>query len=651
MLSSFARWLSLIALAACGYRTPPEVPGTTEIPIRDVSIVADSGSSLTVSYKKLYDTLGIRVGSRIRPERPFNPFRLAEDRRRIQAHAQLFGHFEATVAEPKVERDDRGVEIVWSINEGPAYRIGTVEIVGAPEGTEGDLRAMIPFDKGDGLDLLVYRPLRRELAEALQAQGYGHARVYSRAWLDRNAKTVAWYYFVDSGPKTVIGSIEVDGNSRIPAETILARSGLRVGEPYSTRAKKRAELALLDAGSLRSVVVRNDADILTGPPQWPDTGGTPAVTASGDMKPRSLDPAINLRLVVVEAPSRELRIEAGGEADPARLDVFAGARTLFRDVGAPNNHVVAEAAVGYGWELSGDDEPLGVYGSALLRIIRASAIGQRVDLRLSGSLRQDLFPSSSVREFAVGPGARSVLADNTFFDLDVFYAHAEQLDFGPFDDATRQQFSLADDDTTTGARLTSSLVYDKRNDRIEALRGHLAAAYLELSPGGSLASHRWLKLTGDLRKFFPLTPAVSLGVRGSASVIVFDDDSGVPLGARLFGGGSWGFRGNGRQQLSPSADDTLVGGLSLAETSLELRFLPFRELYGAVAFVDFAGVGDETNPFSDGLSSAVGLGARARSFYVPVSIDFSFRYLEESEFVGPGDFDRWSLFFRIGEAF
>jgi len=96
-------------------------------------------------------------------------------------------------------------------------------------------------------------------------------------------------------------------------------------------------------------------------------------------------------------------------------------------------------------------------------------------------------------------------------------------------------------------------------------------------------------------------------------------------------------------------DEVLVGGLSLVESSLELRYLPFRKLYGAAAFVDAGGAGAAANPFEDGLSVAPGLGARIRSWYLPVAFDVSYRVVDHGD-VG-GGFDRLLVFFRVGEAF
>jgi outer membrane translocation and assembly module TamA len=155
----------------------------------------------------------------------------------------------------------------------------------------------------------------------------------------------------------------------------------------------------------------------------------------------------------------------------------------------------------------------------------------------------------------------------------------------------------------------------------------------------------------------PLSESWSLGARAAYSAVVGESDDGVPLGGRLFGGGSYGMRGYGRDRLSPEApcasdcDTELVGGLSLLESSLELRFLPFRKFFGLVGFVDAGGAGRLRDPFEDGVSLAVGVGPRLRIWYIPIALDAAYRVVGKGELESAGTFDSYLVFLRIGEAF
>src|ERR1041385_5390217 len=203
------RALLVIAVAGCHVPAAPAAPGQTTIEVTKVEIEPRAGEQMTLDIEPLIENLGLRAKNPIFPERTFNEFRLAEDRRRVLAYLQRHGRFDAEVDEPELQwaADHQHVAVTWKVHEGEVYKISTVEIVGAPVEQVATLTAMVPFHAGDAVDLEAYRPLRRDLAEKLQDEGYGHARGYSRTFVDREHKTVAWFYYLDPGPQTRVGSI------------------------------------------------------------------------------------------------------------------------------------------------------------------------------------------------------------------------------------------------------------------------------------------------------------------------------------------------------------------------------------------------------------------------------------------------------------
>ncbi len=214
-----------------------------------------------------------------------------------------------------------------------------------------------------------------------------------------------------------------------------------------------------------------------------------------------------------------------------------------------------------------------------------------------------------------------------------------------------------------GPELQTSLIWDERDNPVEALRGHLLALRTTFAPPEPVATHRYLTVAPEARGFLPLSDSFAFGLRAAASWVVLDGEQGVPLGPRLFGGGSFGMRGYGRHHLSPTAwvcpsaggtnlpcRNVPVGGLSLAEASLEGRWLPPLKPYGAIVFADAGGAGAEANPFEEGLSVALGLGLRLRFWYLPLAFDASYRLVSENSVQAPED-DPFLVFFRLGEAF
>lgn len=654
-------------ISACHHERPERVPGETDIVVSSVEIESSTSEELRLAHGELFVLLGLRPGNVLVSHRYFNEFRLAEDRRRLESWWQSHGYFDVLVSEPALAfaPDEKSARVTWKVNEGKPYRVGSVAIRHAPAGHEESLAAHIGFEPGDPVDLEKYRYMRHEMAWALQRAGHAHAVVYTRSWVDRRKKIVHFVYFVDAGPRTKIGKLVVEGAHRVPESYVLERAGIAPGLPYDLDLEESIEEDLLDTGAYGSVVVKptNLQTERVIPGERPDTGGVMTaeqVNAEGDLVPRVLPEGAELRLVVVEAPTTELSIRAGAEADPTRGDVYAGAIQHNRNLFGAYQHLVLEGRVGYGVVWSGDDdESSGAYGDVLARYVNAGMLGRLVDFRLSARYRDVLLPGSRLREVAAGPGARAKLARSVFFDLDLFYRYERDVGFGPFDAAVRDAASLPDTDTAYGPSLELGIVWDARNDRVEPTRGHLLALRSALDPGDGLGTHRHAEIAPEARGFLPLSENVSIGVRGAYSVVLGVGDDGVPLGGRLFGGGAFGMRGYGRDQLSPEVacapgadcDSELVGGLSLLESSLELRFLPFRKFVGAVGFIDFGGAGQARDPLADGANLAVGLGPRLRLWYVPIALDAAYRLIGNGELESAGSWDPYLVFLRIGEAF
>lgn len=655
MLSASARvgllLLAGLLTAACNKERPPKVPGETDLTMRKVVIQGEGGRPLALDPDPLFVKLGQRKGGLVFTHRYYNPFRLAEDGRRVRSYWQTRGWMDAEVLEPDIVIDEaKGqVEVTWSVREGRRYALATVAIKGAPEGTAPTLEALIPqHPHGKEYDLETLRIARYAMATELQRAGYGHARVYSRSYVDRAKKEVHQVWFCDPGPRTRIGKITVTGNRRVSAEDVRARLGLAEGEPYDLATKEKREFDLLDTGAFASVVIETTADTELYVGDVPDSGGVlepDQIDDAGNPIPRKLADTIDLDVRVVEAPSVRLRAKIYGEVDPTRADLVTGGDLRLRNALGSQHHVSLEGRLGYGWLLQDDTKPPeGLYGDALVRYDRPGLMGRLGDFRLTARGRDVLYPGYHLLEGTAGPGVRTTAAPGLFFDLDLFARYGRAFGLGPFDAATRAEHRLPEKPEAISGEAQAAVLWDTRPDPIEPMKGHLLALRTSVAPVGT---HTWGALAPDARVILPISAALSVGARASGAWIVFSGDDGVPLGPRLFGGGAYGMRGYGRQRFAPAVGDVPVGGSSLFEGSLELRWLPFQKQTGVVLFADVGGAGRRANPFERGVDLAVGLGPRVRIWYLPIGLDVGWLALKESRTYG----DKLTFFVRIGEAF
>jgi outer membrane translocation and assembly module TamA len=633
------------------------VPGQTDLEVDEVVF-----RGATLASGPLAAKLGLRAPGLTWAGQPWNPYRAAEDKKRIRAYWQTYGFFDVVVGGPDVERSEaeKQVKVIWTVEEGHRYHIGRIEVAGAPEGHQPALRALIPFETGDVIDMEAYRLARVKLSEHLRRHGYAHAETWSRTFVDRRANAVHWYYFVDAGPPTRVGEVVVEGARKIPPEVVLERMGLTRGEPFDLEDRDKAELDLLDTGAFSLVRIETTAhnEFLIGKLP-PDTGGLlppERVDPEGKLVPRPLSPDIDLQVTLREGPSVQGRWGVGGSIDPQRVDASTSLGVTFPNLLGPMHHLTLDGRFAYGllWRGS-SDEPLGFYGNARVRLNRPGGLWRLLDWRITAELEEHLFTGFHVRELWGGVGFRSTLERGLYLDLDVRFRWQTPIGFGEIDaDLARREAIGAGE--MLGGELSAALVWDERNDRVEPTSGWLLAARARFAPGQPLGTHRYLRLGAEARGFIPLGFDLSVALRAGYGVILFPDQNGVPLGVRLYGGGAYGHRGFGYRGMG-SYVDTCQGGscgsknagaLTLAEGSVELRWLPYRKQWGLSVFCDLGGATSSINPFERLPSVAVGAGLRLRTWYVPVAIDFAYRVTDEPHFAGVEPF--W-VFVRVGEAF
>ncbi len=651
------------------------MPGHTGYAIESVTF---PGTKLDVSA--LIPKLGMRAATLIAPGQPLNPFRAHEDRRRVAAFWQNFGYFDVVVDPPEIRKDEahKRAKVIWHVHPGPAYTIGQVRLVHAPPKHRDALRAIADFDTGDPVDMERYRLMRRTMNDYLRRHGTYHAETYSRAFVDKAAKKVHWYYFFDPGPPTRVGKIRVHGAHDVPAAAIRRRVGVEPGDPFDMAAREKAELDLLDTGAFTVAHIQTNAqnEFLLGALP-PDTGGLmryDQVAPDGSLIPRKLDPALDLDVYVVEAPSTRVRAGAGATVDPERLDAFARADLrLPNALGALHNLSFA-GRLGYGWLWRGStQDPLGLYGDAEARYDHPGFLHRLLDLRLTTRFDERLFPNFHTRRLLGGLGFRLSPTNHVFTDLELRarYEHLVGLAApaatvaaanAPGPGAPGGDGAALATNDLLGAEAAFAFVWDTRGwDPVEALDGHLLKLRATFAPGGPLGTHRYLATGADLRAFLPVGRDLSLGFRAAGDWVLLAGANGVPPGVRLFGGGAFGARGFAAQRLTayaracPDGDpasatcrDVGVGARSLVQATVDFRWLPFRKQVGANVFVDLGGAGAGLNPFDQGVSVAVGLGGRIRLWYLPMSIDLSYRVTDNPAYA---TLDRFLVFFRMGEAF
>ena len=166
------------------------------------------------------------------------------------------------------------------------------------------------------------------------------------------------------------------------------------------------------------------------------------------------------------------------------------------------------------------------------------------------------------------------------------------------------------------------LFYDSRDNRLDPSSG--ISAMFHASPTVDVAGG-----AAFLATQVQIASYVSLGDSGRAVLAgrliggsVFGADlADVPATSRFFAGGGGSVRGYEFRSLGPAVNGDVVGGLSTAGASGELR-LRVTEQFGIVPFVDVAIVSADSVPrFSEAVYVGAGVGVRYYTSLGPLRLD------------------------------
>ena len=173
------------------------------------------------------------------------------------------------------------------------------------------------------------------------------------------------------------------------------------------------------------------------------------------------------------------------------------------------------------------------------------------------------------------------------------------------------------------ATLRAGFALDRSNDPLDPVRGWRLQAEAEPTAITGDRQLVYLKTWAQVSGYLPLErdDATVIAARLKIGDILGGDIPDVPADRRFYAGGGGSVRGYDYQGVGPRlSDNTPEGGISLVETSVELR----RRLdnrFGVVGFIDAGSVGMDANPSFDNFSVGAGIGLRYNLGFAPLRVD------------------------------
>jgi outer membrane protein insertion porin family len=191
----------------------------------------------------------------------YDPDRVEADRDLLRRFYLKHGYADVRIVSAVGEYDPakKGFVVVFTIDEGAQYRVGTIDVVSNVHAMDSSsLRGSLRLNAGNVYNAdLVEKTVEVMTIEAAK-RGYAFANVRPRG--DRNAdtKTINLTFVVEEGTRAYIERINVRGNIRTREYVIRREFDIGEGDAYNRALIDRAERRLKNLNFFKSVKITNE---------------------------------------------------------------------------------------------------------------------------------------------------------------------------------------------------------------------------------------------------------------------------------------------------------------------------------------------------------------------------------------------------------
>ncbi|MPZ58494.1 MAG: outer membrane protein assembly factor BamA [Rhizobiales bacterium] len=153
----------------------------------------------------------------------------------------------------------KGFIITFTIDEGPQYRFGTVDVQSNVRNIDPSvLRSRLRVSSGDVYNAEAVEKTIEEMTIESSKLGYAFATVRPRGERNFENRTVNLVFVVDEGPRAYIERINIRGNSRTRDYVIRREFDIAEGDAYNRALIDRAERRLKNLNFFKTVKITNE---------------------------------------------------------------------------------------------------------------------------------------------------------------------------------------------------------------------------------------------------------------------------------------------------------------------------------------------------------------------------------------------------------
>jgi len=442
---------------------------------------------------------------------------LKQDAERLGTFYQNHGYLDVKVGEPVIEQKEDELFVTFPVNEGPRYRVGTIDIDGDLIKSKEELIATLKIREEEFLNRQVLRDDVTRLTELYAEQGYAFAEVNPKVSKTDADKRIDILLHVEKGAMAYINRVEIQGNTRTRDNVIRRDIKVEEGGRFNSKAIKDSTKKLNRLGFFEEVNV------------------TP--------KPTLNENQMDVIVDVKEKSTGQFSIGAGYSSSENIL--FMGEISENNIFGTGNKLSFAAST-----------------SSENTRYNMNFTNPRLYDSQVSGSI--DLFDwerqYDDFTKDSVGTTLR--LGHPLLEEWRIFYGYTISDTHLTDIAADTSPFITQSKDINLTSAVDLSLVRDTRDKLFSPTSGSRNSISVEYAGGPLGGDAQFTKVEGSSSWYFPLVWSTVFHVKGAAGQAFENEDNKLPVFEHFFLGGMNSIRGFESSSISPIDPDTneKIGG-------------------------------------------------------------------------------------------
>ncbi len=191
----------------------------------------------------------------------YDPDRIEADRDLLRRFYLNHGYADVRIISAMSEYDPalKGFIVTFNIDEGPQYRIGSLDIQSSVASVNGSsLKTVLRTAPGEVYSAEAVEKTVEALTVEVSKRGYAFAAVRPRGDRDYNNLKVNLAFIVEEGPRAYIERINIRGNTRTRDFVIRREFDVSEGDPYNRALLDRAERRLKNLGYFKNVKISSE---------------------------------------------------------------------------------------------------------------------------------------------------------------------------------------------------------------------------------------------------------------------------------------------------------------------------------------------------------------------------------------------------------